>query len=143
MITKREFQVCENKAKVQQIGFDSKGNPRYMIYITNTAKELDLTRGDKIVYSIYKIGHEDSKGNRNPNFKDNFKKNELTAKPYMPQALTFNITEEEQEFLDKFKDTKQKSPNLLDFIKNNAVKQFGSKRVDELLDSITKEVKNE
>ncbi len=135
MITKREFQVSENKAKVQQIGLDNKGNPRYMIYITNTAKELDLIKGDKIVYSIYKIGHEKCTGNRNPNFRDNFKK--VTApQTYIPNELNFNITEPEQDFLVKFKDAKETKPGLVDFIKNNAVKQFGEKRVDELLESI-------
>ena len=139
MIAKRELQVCENKAKVQQIGLDIKGNPRYMIYITNTAKELDLKKGDKIVYSIYKIGHEEGKGNRNPNYKDNFKK-ATAQQPYIPNELNFNITEAEQDFLIKFKDAKAKSPHLLDFIKNNAVKQFGEKRVNELLDSIKSKV---
>jgi len=52
-----------DKAKVQEIGKDLAGNPRFMIYITGICREADFKKGDILMVSVNKIGYKPPKCN--------------------------------------------------------------------------------
>ncbi len=118
------------EASVIQGSNNNNGDPRYILYITKPVKMLNLQKGDKIVYYIDSFQRDEVR------IKQSQAEKKPEAPPPKPKDEPVPITEEEQDFLVKFKDAKETKPGLVDFIKNNAVKQFGEKRVDELLESI-------
>jgi len=60
---KEEIIKFQDTAKIQKFGQNSNGKNRYMIYITGICKEGNLSEGDILVVSAYKIGHKDPKCN--------------------------------------------------------------------------------
>jgi len=56
---KLEIEAVKDYGKVQEIGKTKSGESRYFIYINDISKKLGLVKGDKVVISIYKIGHSD------------------------------------------------------------------------------------
>lgn len=119
------------KAKVQQMGLNNDGRPRFFIYITKAVELLELTKGQKVNYSI--IGIEKTE------FEDSSKKipkNTPLNISQKPEVIGIEIEPEEAEFLVKYKDSKKVGSPIAEFIYKSGVKQFGEKRVGELLKTL-------
>ena len=113
------------KAKIQAIGKNTNGSPRYMIYITKAVKLFNLAKGDTVEYSLEKIG-KDIPQNVIDISRD---ENEV-----IPSSA--DITEEELLFKTKYVKMKELDPNRAVAIKLQAIEQFGKDRVQIILGSI-------
>ena len=143
-----------NIAKVQAIGKDAKGRTRYMIYITTAAKILNLEKGDKVVYSIHKVGHEkviprhipESKSPNSKSRKDDGQSKSSSGLPSVQSSSDeVKVTEEEHlieiplddikkftEEEEKFKKAWKESNDFeKEELKEKGMKQFGD-RFEEL-----------
>lgn len=118
-----------HEAKIQQMGVNTNGSPRYFIYITNAVILKGLKKGDKIRYSINGIDKAElpiPATSREPI-------QEVTEEKKGEEAneKKNTILSEESDFLVKYRSSTE---TLKLFIYNNAVKQFGESRVKELLE---------
>lgn len=107
------------QAKVQQFSNNVDGSPRYFLYITTPVKVYGLKKGDKIVFAI--------KSRIDEPRKEDLKT--ITTQ----EGKTLNIAplnEQEQDFLKKYLGVDE---TMKSFIKANAIKQFGLKRVEEII----------
>ena len=107
-------------AKVQGMNIHDK-YPKYFVYITKLIKRLGIQKGDKIAIQIKLVS-------RNPEIAATAEDNNQIN---IVQEAENLITEEEQDFLDRYKREEKESIKV--FLLNNAKKTFGEQRVEELL----------
>ena len=134
------------EAKIQQMGQDRIGKDRFILYITGAVKALNLKKGERVSFTIEKVDY--SKKEEPEKIEDDSQKPEYpiqepqkeikkeTTQEKKAETSQEPIDENEQIFLNKYKDAmKMRSPSI-EFIKKNAMKQFGIERVEYLISAI-------
>jgi len=107
------------QAKIQQASNNINGSPRYFIYVTAPVKVYELNKGDKIVFSVKSKVDEPKK--------EDLKTITVEHGKILKIAP---LNEQEQDFLEKYVTA---DDTVAQFIKANGIKQFGLKRVEEIL----------
>jgi len=75
----------QDRAKIQEIGKDTKGRSRFMIYITGICREADFKKGDILMVSVNKIGYKAPKCNN----------------PYLAKSGSMNNIQTEKQIAEK------------------------------------------
>ncbi len=130
-----QIKKIQDVAKIQKIGVDPKGRPRYMIYVTAAVKKANYKAGDKVVYSLYKITREEqiqrnTSNNKvcsvtpNPTEETEPKINEIPVEPD-------ELDEAESEFVKKYKQANEIERG---FIETKGLSDFGKERTKELIE---------
>jgi len=148
-----------DSAKIQQIGTDAKGNPKFMVYITGLVNKAAWKKGDRIVIDAYKLTEttqvvrnpSPSVGIHNPGAElsdtsdlgdtapdtTEIKKNEDGTQEVVVDHSSFKkrelvLTEEEKDFKQRYENLS--NPQMASFILKQAEDNFGEKRIKEILE---------
>lgn len=133
LIQESRYDSLVFQAKIQQIGKDVKGNPRYMIYVTQATNKLKLNKGDIVRVKLEKVGHEEVRENYNKRCTENFKNapNKLKEKKVVAEQPLKKEMEENKEF-EEWKERYDKANEFVkEKMKQEGREKYGSK-VDEL-----------